>query len=117
MENKESTCDVQDQLKLPEHKLITESPTRWGLRQHTMERHVEQEKAIRHVLGADKRRMHLIPRWQDADVLEIASKALDPLLEFTDVFSGEQLITLSYLKPVGHCSVQRSWQLSLMTQT
>lgn len=51
---KRALCDAQDQLKLLEHKLITESPTRWGLRQHMIERFVEQEKAIRHVLGADK---------------------------------------------------------------
>lgn len=82
-----------------------------------IDRFVEQEKAIRHVLGADKRRMHLIPTWQDVDVLELVSKALDPPLEFTDAFSGEQLVTVSYLKPVWHCSIQRSWQLSLKTQT
>lgn len=48
--------------------------------------------------------MHLIPTWQDVDVLELVSKALGPLLEFTDAFSGEQLVTVSYLKPVWHCS-------------
>lgn len=63
------------------------------------------------------RRMHLIPTWQDVDVLEMVSKTLGPLLEFTDAFSGEQLVTVSYVKPVWHCSAQRSWQLSLMTET
>lgn len=82
-----------------------------------IERFVKQEKAIRHVLGADKRCMHLISTWQDVDVLELVSKALDPRLEFTDAFSGEQLVTVSYLNPVWHCSSQMSWQLSLMTQT
>lgn len=92
--------DAQNQLKLPEHKLITESPTRWGSRQRMIERFTEQEKAIRHVLSADKTRRHLIPTWQDVDVLESVSKALSPLLEFTDALSGEQVVTISYLKPV-----------------
>lgn len=58
-----------------------------------IERFVEQEKAICHVLGEDKKRRHLIPTWQDIDELESVSKALGPLLEFTDVLSGEQLVT------------------------
>lgn len=61
--------DAQDQLKLPDYEFITESPTRWGSRQHMIQRFIEQEKAFRHVLGAEKRR-HLIPTWQDVDVLE-----------------------------------------------
>ncbi|KAL2092747.1 hypothetical protein ACEWY4_012545 [Coilia grayii] len=97
---KRGLADAQNQMKLPEHKLITESPTRWGSRQCMIERFVEQEKAIRHVLGADKKRRHLLPTWQDVDVLESVSKALSPLLEFTDALSGEQVVTISYLKPV-----------------
>ncbi|KAI4878296.1 hypothetical protein NFI96_010735, partial [Prochilodus magdalenae] len=97
---KKALADAQTQMKLPEHKLITESPTRWGSRQRMIERFVEQEKAIRHVLGGDKKRRQLIPSWQDIDVLESVSKALSPLLEFTDALSGEQVVTISYLKPV-----------------
>lgn len=41
-----------------------------------------------------------MPTWQDIEVLEAVSKALGPLLEFTDALSGEQLITVSYLKLV-----------------
>ncbi|XP_076849420.1 E3 SUMO-protein ligase ZBED1-like [Brachyhypopomus gauderio] len=97
---KKALADAQTQMKLPEHKLITECPTRWGSRQRMIERFVEQEKAIRHVLGEDKKRRQLIPSWQDIDVLESVSKALSPLLEFTDALSGEQVVTVSYLKPV-----------------
>ncbi len=98
---KKSTCiDAQEQLKLPQHKLITESPTRWGSRQHMIERFLKQEKAIHHVLTADKKHRHLVPTWQDVEVLEAVSKALGPLLEFTDALSGELLVTVSYLKPV-----------------
>lgn len=97
---KKALADAQEQLNLPVHKLITESPTRWGSRQRMIERFIEQEKAIRHVLTADKKHRHLVPTWQDIEVLEAVSKALGPLLEFTDALSGEQLVTVSYLKPV-----------------
>ncbi|XP_036957921.1 E3 SUMO-protein ligase ZBED1-like [Acanthopagrus latus] len=107
---KKGLADAQNQMKLPEHKLITESPTRWGSRQRMIKRFVEQEKAIRHVLGADKKRRHLLPTWQDVDVLESVSKALSPLLEFTDALSGEQVVTISYLKPVLSLLTRRSWQ-------
>ncbi len=101
LEKEKSTCiDAQEQLKLPQHKLITESPTRWGSRQHMIERFLKQEKAIHHVLTADKKHRHLVPTWQDVEVLEAVSKALGPLLEFTDALSGELLVTVSYLKPV-----------------
>ncbi|KAL7842215.1 hypothetical protein SRHO_G00239040 [Serrasalmus rhombeus] len=97
---KKKLADAQEQLKLPEHKLITESPTRWGSRQRMTERFLEQEKAIRHVLAEDKKHRHLVQTWQDVEVLEAVSKALGPLLEFTDALSGEKLVTVSYLKPV-----------------
>lgn len=34
------------------------------------------------------------------DVLESVNKALCPLIEFTDALSGEQYVSVSYLKPV-----------------
>ncbi len=65
-----------------------------------IERFLKQEKAIHHVLTADKKHRHLVQTWQDVEVLEAVSKALGPLLEFTDALSGELLVTVSYLKPV-----------------
>lgn len=56
-----------------------------------------QQRSLQH---ADKKCRQLIPTWQDGDVLELVSKALSPLLEFTDALSGEQVVTISYLKPV-----------------
>ncbi|KAF3859950.1 hypothetical protein F7725_000205, partial [Dissostichus mawsoni] len=38
--------EVQAELGLPTHQLITESPTRWGSRQRMIERFLEQEKAL-----------------------------------------------------------------------
>lgn len=54
--------EVQVELGLPQHLLISESPTRWGSRQKMTERFLEQEKAVARVLGADKKRATLSPR-------------------------------------------------------
>ncbi|KAL1282509.1 hypothetical protein QQF64_001312 [Cirrhinus molitorella] len=56
---------AQKEMKLPEHSLKTECPTRWGSRQAMIERIIEQQKAIAHVLSSDKKSRHLIPTWQD----------------------------------------------------
>uniref|UniRef100_A0A9J7ZG55 Uncharacterized protein n=1 Tax=Cyprinus carpio carpio TaxID=630221 RepID=A0A9J7ZG55_CYPCA len=93
---------TQEELKLPRHKLITESPTRWGSRHAMIARVLEQEKAIAKVLSADKKTRHLAPSWQDIDVLESVCKALNPLADFTDALSGEKYVSVSYLKPVLH---------------
>lgn len=45
---------------------------------------------------------HLVPTWQDTDVLESINGALGPLQEFTDALSGENYVSVSYLKPVLH---------------
>ncbi|KAJ4946777.1 hypothetical protein JOQ06_008823 [Pogonophryne albipinna] len=82
--------------------LITESPTRWGSRQRMIERFLEQEKALVRVLGSDKKSRHLVPTWQDLDVLESINKAVKPLQEFTDALSGESYVSVSYIKPVLH---------------
>ena len=63
---------------------------------------LEQETAIRQVLGADRKTSHLIPSWQDIDVLESLNKALDPQKEFTNVLSGKAYVTVSTVKPVVH---------------
>lgn len=93
---------AQAELHLPPHRLITETPTRWGSRQQMVERVLEQEKAISQVLKADKKNRHLVPTWQDLDVLESVNRALSPLMEFTDALSGEEYVSVSYLKPVLH---------------
>ena len=94
--------EVQAKLGLPTHQLITESPTRWGSRQRMIERFLEQEKALVRVLGSDKKSRHLVPTWQDLDVLESTNKAVKSLQEFTDALSGESYVSVSYIKPVLH---------------
>ncbi|XP_076841981.1 E3 SUMO-protein ligase ZBED1-like [Brachyhypopomus gauderio] len=94
--------EVQQELGLPTHQLITESPTRWGSRQKMIQRFLEQEKAVVRVLGSDKKTRHLVPTWQDLDVLESVNKAVGPLQNFTDALSGEDYVSVSYVKPVLH---------------
>ncbi|KAL1254476.1 hypothetical protein QQF64_016705 [Cirrhinus molitorella] len=99
---KRDLVTAQEELKLPRHKMVTESPTRWGSRQKMVARVIEQHKAISQVLTADKKTRHLVPTWQDIDVLESINEGLKSLLEFTDSLSGESYVSVSYLKPVLH---------------
>lgn len=95
-------AEVQTELGLPTHQLITETPTRWGSRQKMIQRVLEQEKAIAHVLGSDKKSRHLVPTWQDIDVLESVNKAIKPVQDFTDALSAEDYVSVSCIKPVLH---------------
>lgn len=54
------------------------------------------EGALTKVLSADKKSWHLVPTWQDIEVLEAAQKALKHI---TDALSGEEYVTLSYVRP------------------
>ncbi|KAJ8014413.1 hypothetical protein DPEC_G00039960 [Dallia pectoralis] len=91
---KHDLAAAQEDHHLPKHKLISETPTRWGSRQQMVKRVLEQKRAIAEVLSKDKKTRPLVPTWQDA--------ALSPLLEFTDALSGESYVSVSFLKPVMH---------------
>ncbi|XP_049421792.1 E3 SUMO-protein ligase ZBED1-like [Epinephelus fuscoguttatus] len=65
-----------------------------------IDRILEQQKALAEVLSDDRNTWHLILGNQDLDLLESVSKALGPLLEFTDALSGEDYVSVSHLKPV-----------------
>ncbi|KAL6465097.1 hypothetical protein MHYP_G00252300 [Metynnis hypsauchen] len=99
---KSALTAAQKEFNLPEHSLITECQTRWGTKEKMIERILEQSKALIHVLSADRRTRHLVLTWQDTEVLESIHKALHPLQEFTDALSGEEYVSISYLKPVLH---------------
>ncbi|XP_047234836.1 zinc finger BED domain-containing protein 4-like isoform X2 [Girardinichthys multiradiatus] len=99
---KAATNEAQREHKRPEHSLITECPTRWGSNEMMIARVLEQLKAISQVLSGDRYARSLIPTWQDIQVLESVHKALHLLLDFTDALSGEENVTISYLKPVLH---------------
>ena len=57
---------------------------------------------MRQVLAADHKNSHLIPTWQNFDVLELMQAALGPLEDFTDMLPGEEKVTVSAVKPVSH---------------
>ncbi|KAI2644978.1 zinc finger BED domain-containing 1-like protein [Labeo rohita] len=96
----DALAKVQKELSLPSHCLISECQTRWGSRQMMISRILEQQQALTQVLSADKKLRHLIPTWQDIDVLESVSKSLGPMLDFTDALSGDEYVSVSFVKPV-----------------
>ncbi len=61
---------------------------------------LEQEEAIRTVLSADRKTTHLVPNWQDIDVLVSINQALSPLSNLTDILSGEDYVTVSAILPL-----------------
>ena len=93
---------MQVEKNLPQHSLISDCPTRWGSMESMISRFLEQEEAVRAVLSSDRKTTHLIPSWQDTEVLESISKALSPVAELTDLLSGEEHITISSIVPVLH---------------
>ena len=62
---------------------------------------LEQEKAIRVALSMDRKTSHLIPTWQDIDVLQSLKAAIGPLMSLTDL-SGETYVTVSAVLPLLH---------------
>lgn len=97
---KRDLTEAQREYGLPEHSLVTDCQTRWGSTQRMIGRVLEQEKAIRKVLGSDRKTSHLVPTWQDLDVLESLNAALNPLSDFTDMLSAEDYVSVSAVLPV-----------------
>ena len=65
-----------------------------------IKRIVEQQDAIRVVLGQDRKTSHLLATWQDLDVLQSILKAIEGFKDLTDLLSGEKQITCSAIKPL-----------------
>ena len=99
---KRDLTKAQNDLGVPQHSLVTDCPTRWGSLIKMIDRILEQEACIRQVLVVDLKNAHLIPTWQDLEVLESMKAALGQLDDFTDMLSGEQKVTVSSIKPVLH---------------
>lgn len=72
-----------------------------------IERFLEQERAIVRVLGADKKTRHLVPTWQDLEILDATNKAVKPIQDFVDALSGESYVSVSYIKPFKTSLLQR----------
>lgn len=65
-----------------------------------VKRILEQESAVRAVLSADRKVSHLVPSWQDMEVLQSINSALSPLSSLTDILSGETYVTVSAVLPM-----------------
>ena len=99
---KRDLTKAQSDLGVPQHSLVTDCSTCWGSQLKMIDRILEQEACIRQVLTVERKNAHLIPTWQDLDVLESMKAALGQLDNFTDMLSGEQKVTVSAIKPVFH---------------
>ena len=73
-----------------------------GSMEAMVSRLLEQEPAVRAVLGTDRKTSHLISTWQYIDLLESIAKALSPIRDLTDFTSGENHVTVSSILPVLH---------------
>ena len=67
-----------------------------------MNRLLEQEEAVRVALSTDRKTTHLLPTWQDIDVLQSINAALNPLTTLTDLLSAEKYVTVSAVLPLVH---------------
>lgn len=97
---KRDLAKAQHEKQLPLHNLKADCVTRWGSSLAMLERITEQQEAIRIVLASDRKVSHLIPTWQDFDVIDSAIAALGPLGELTDALSAEKNITISAVRPL-----------------
>ncbi len=91
---------AQQQKGLLIHKLKADVVTRWGSSYEMVKRLIEQMEAVRMDLATDNKKSHLIPSWQDCDVLATIAAALKDLKEMTDALSGEASVTVSAIKPL-----------------
>ena len=73
--------------------------TRWGSTADMIERIIEQQDAIHVVLSQDRKVSHLVPSWQDFDVLKSVLEAVKGFKDLTDLLSGEKRVTCSTIKP------------------
>lgn len=92
--------EIQQQKDLPLKKLKGDVCTRWGSTADMVERILEQQDAIRAVLSQDRKVSHLVPSWQDFDILNSVLEAVKGFKDLTDLLSGEKRVTCSAIKPL-----------------
>ena len=61
---------------------------------------IDQIDPIKAVLSADRKTSHIIPTWQDMDVLNSIHKAISQLAGLTDILSGDEYVTISAVIPI-----------------
>ena len=92
--------EKQLQLRLPEHKLMGDVATRWGLTCNMISRIVEQQQAICVVFAEDRKDWHQMPSQSEFTTLECLVEVLKPLSVFTDALSEEKHVTVSAIRPL-----------------
>ena len=92
--------EEQEKKSLPKHRLKADVKTRWGSVFDMIERIIEQCEPIRSVLGGNQASAHLVPTWQDFDVLDSIFAVLKPLQDFVDLLAGENRVTVSAVIPL-----------------
>ena len=75
--------EIQQHKDLPLKKLKGDVYTRWGSTTDMIERIVEQQDPIRVVLSQDRKVSHLVPSWQDFDVLKSVLEAVKGFKDLT----------------------------------
>ena len=90
----------QEELGLPQHKIMGDVVTRWGSTYEMLERVIEQQQAISAVLAEDRKNWHRMPTDSEWSALESVVEVLKPLPYLTDALSGEKQMTASVFLPV-----------------
>lgn len=90
---------AQVNIQLCQHSIVVNCIARWGSMVKMVSRFLEQEDAIRTVLSADRKAAHLIPTWQDLEVLTTIDQVLSPLSNLANILSGEEYVTVSAILP------------------
>ena len=112
----EKLKEVQQQLKLPEHKLIQEVDTRWNSTFYMFERIVEQYQAITTALCLSGRN-DLCLSTADIKLLEATLSVLQPFEAATREISADQYVSISKAIPLArslqHLTAGSSCETSL----
>ena len=90
----------QEELGLPQHKIMGDVVTRWGSTYDMIERVVEQQRAISSILAEDRKNWRKMPTDAEFSTMEIVIDVLKPLSFLTDALSGEKQVTVSAVLPV-----------------
>ena len=73
--------------------LFQECLTRWGSTHKMIARVLKNRRAVRRVLNDDRETVHLVPTWQNLEILEAIDAAIASLADFTDIMSGSKYST------------------------
>ena len=85
--------EAQQQKNLPEKKLKRGCSHKMGIKGGDDEKNNGTTRCYRIVLSQDRKVSHLVPTWQDFDILESVLEAVKDFSDLTDLLSGEKRVT------------------------